>query len=239
MEMFLSSLLPFAGGIAACALVSLWWIARMARRHAAEPIVIDHGPAQREIELQLQAEVEHLQHTLHQTGRERDQALQRLPSELRALEFDAQAKTRALVNGAMAHSNTLSVSLTELQGISKTFERWHADMSQLVAHNKDMHQKNDEFARIVSQMVIVALNASIEAARAGVAGQGFAVVAGEMRSLSVRAEALSRHYRDNLYQNDLIATTVFQDMQAGGKMVINAAIGLELTNQKVQAALCA
>ena len=235
MEMFLS----FAGGIAACALVSLWWIARMARRHAAEPIVIDHGPAQREIELQWQAEVEHLQHALHQASRERDQALQRLPGELRALEFDARAKTRTLVDGAMAHSNTLSASLTELQGISKTFERWHAGMGQLVAHNKDMHQKNDEFARIVSQMVIVALNASIEAARAGMAGQGFAVVAGEMRSLSVRAEALSRHYRDNLYQNDLIATTVFQDMQAGGKMVINAAIGLELTNRKVQAALCA
>ncbi len=235
MEMFLS----FAGGIAACALVSLWWISRMARRSAAGPLVIDHGPVQREIEARLQAEVEDLQHALLQASRERDQALQRLPDELQALQFDAQARTRTLVDGAMAHSNTLSASLTELQGISKTFERWHADMSQLVAHNKDMHQKNDEFARIVSQMVIVALNASIEAARAGVAGQGFAVVANEMRTLSVRAEALSKHYRDNLYKNDLIATTVFQDMQAGGKMVINAAIGLELTNRKVQAALCA
>lgn len=100
-----------------------------------------------------------------------------------------------------------------------------------------MHEKNDEFARIVSQMIIVALNASIEAARAGTTGQGFAVVANEMRTLSVRAETLSKHYRDNLYQNDLIATTVFQDMQAGGKMVINATTGLEITNRKVQAAL--
>jgi methyl-accepting chemotaxis protein len=235
MEMLIS----FAGGVVACACVSFWWIARMARQHAADAqaVIIDDGPTQREA--QLQAELEHLQYELQRASHALDQEQQRLPNELQALEYNAQAKTQALVNGAMTHTRTLSGSLTELQGISKTFERWHADMSQLVAHNKDMHQKNDEFARIVSQMVIVALNASIEAARAGTAGQGFAVVANEMRTLSVRAETLAKHYRDNLYKNDLIATTVFQDMQAGGKMVINAAIGLELTNQKVQAALSA
>jgi len=58
-----------------------------------------------------------------------------------------------------------------------------------------------------------------------------------MRTLSVNAEALSKHYRDNLYKNDLIATTTFQDMQAGGKMIINASMGLALTNRKIQAAL--
>lgn len=235
MEMLMS----FAGGVVACACVSFWWFARMARQHAADAqaVIIDDGPTEREAH--LQAELEHLQYELQRASHALDQEQQRLPNELQALEYNAQAKTQALVNGAMTHTRTLSVSLTELQGISKTFERWHADMSQLVAHNKDMHQKNDEFARIVSQMVIVALNASIEAARAGTAGQGFAVVANEMRTLSVRAETLAKHYRDNLYKNDLIATTVFQDMQAGGKMVINAAIGLELTNQKVQAALSA
>lgn len=230
-------LLSFTGGALAGALASGWWFARLARLRAAQAIVITHDPARHEAEAQLQAQVAQLQQALHGAQQALDQDRQRLSSELQALEGDALARTQALADGAMAHTNTLAASLAELQGISKTFERWHADMSQLVAHNKDMHLKNDEFARIVSQMVIVALNASIEAARAGTAGQGFSVVANEMRTLSVRAETLSKHYRDNLYQNDLIATTVFQDMQAGGKMVINAAIGLELTNQKVQAAL--
>lgn len=233
MELFLS----FAGGAAACALVLGWWISRLQRRLATPPAAPKQDPELLAAHQQLQAQVELLQHELQQARQQIEQEQQRLPMELQSLEFSAQAKTQSLVNGALTHTNALSASLAELQGISKTFDRWHADMSQLVAHNKDMHEKNDEFARIVSQMIIVALNASIEAARAGSTGQGFAVVANEMRTLSVRAETLSKHYRDNLYQNDLIATTVFQDMQAGGKMVINATTGLEITNRKVQAAL--
>ncbi len=149
----------------------------------------------------------------------------------------AEQERRSQVVPALEHIHTQGRSLQELQGIGKTFERWHADMSALVQHNRTMHDKNDEFARIVRQMVIVALNASIEAARAGAQGRGFNVVAGEMRELSARAEALSRDYRSSLYANDLIATTTFQDMQAGGKMVINAAMGLQLTNGRIQAAL--
>lgn len=149
----------------------------------------------------------------------------------------ADQARRSQVVPALEYIHTQGRSLQELQGIGKTFERWHADMSALVQHNRTMHDKNDEFARIVRQMVIVALNASIEAARAGAQGRGFNVVAGEMRELSSRAEALSRDYRASLYANDLIATTTFQDMQAGGKMVINAAMGLQMTNGRIQAAL--
>lgn len=187
----------------------------------------------------LKAMIDQLHDSLEQAQTQMHQAATRWEQEQRSIEHSAGQQAQAVVQGAMGHSKTLAKALAELQGISKTFERWHADMSKLVAHNKDMHEKNDEFARIVRQMVIVALNASIEAARAGSAGRGFAVVANEMRTLSVNAEALSKHYRDNLYKNDLIATTTFQDMQAGGKMIIDASMGLALTNRKIQSALSA
>jgi hypothetical protein len=86
---------------------------------------------------------------------------------------------------------------------------------------------------IVRQLIIVALNASIEAARAGAMGRGFAVVAEEMRSLSVSAEKLAQDFRSGLYENDLITTTTFQDMQAGGKMVVGALTGLELQTRRM------
>lgn len=99
-----------------------------------------------------------------------------------------------------------------------------------------MHRKNDEFALIVNQVIIVALNASIEAARAGAHGRGFAVVASEVRDLVQRAEKLSKSYRSNLYQNDLITTT-FQNLQAGGKMIIGAITGLDQINRKTRETL--
>jgi methyl-accepting chemotaxis protein len=80
----------------------------------------------------------------------------------------------------------------------------------------------------------VALNASIEAARAGEQGKGFAVVASEVRTLANRAEALSTDYRNNLYKNDLITTTTFQDLQAGGKMIIAALTELQMINSKAR-----
>ena len=219
-----------------------WWLCGRTLRNAALQTEDVGKDAQWEVEnenARLQSQVDQLHGSLLQAQASMQDAIGQWEQEQRLIEHSAGQQTQAVVRGAMGHSQTLAKALADLQGISKTFDRWHADMSKLVAHNKDMHEKNDEFARIVRQMVIVALNASIEAARAGGAGRGFAVVANEMRTLSVNAEALSKHYRDNLYKNDLIATTTFQDMQAGGKMIINASMGLELTNRKIQAALSA
>jgi len=58
-----------------------------------------------------------------------------------------------------------------------------------------------------------------------------------MRSLAGRADTLSADYRKSLYENDLITTSTFQDMQAGGKLIVGAVTSLELINQKALAAL--
>lgn len=151
------------------------------------------------------------------------------PDELSQLERSLHAGDLVLDN-----SKTLASEIVTLLDLVKTFERWHADMNKLIIHNRDMHHKNDEFASIVKYMVIVTLNASIEAARAGPAGRGFAVVADEMRSLATRAESLSVGYKNSLHLNDLITTTTFQDLQAGGKMIIGALTRLNLINNKIQ-----
>lgn len=213
----------------------VWWRAGRTQQTAARAAEVerfeappDHAAAARAAEDEL-----HKQHAefsrqrkegsaqMAQMQREHDQLLRDVGNQV------SEVKAKALRN-----CDSLAGEINQLLGVVKTFERWHAEMNTLLAHNREMHAKSEEFSKIVEQVVIVALNASIEAARAGEHGRGFAVVANEIRTLAGRAERLSKDYRANLYKNDLITTTTFQDLQAGGKMIVGAVIGLELINNK-------
>jgi chromosome segregation ATPase len=141
-------------------------------------------------------------------------------AEARAALDAAQARRDDL----LAHAKKIEGEAARLKQFAATFERWHEQMISLMAQNHDMHSKNHELARIVNHVLMVSLNASIEAARAGAAGRGFSIVAGEVRALATRSQELSKSYRDSLDRNDLVTTATFQDIQAGGKM-ITAALG--------------
>ncbi len=188
-----------------------------------------------------------LQHALHQLSEceaQMEQASHASHSHVQQLEDD-HAQALQTLQGQAQHlreqtgngCNAMGNEVATLLGLVKTFERWHDDMNMLIRHNGEMHAMNDDFATIVRQMVIVTLNASIEAARAGDQGRGFAVVASEMRNLATRAEKLSNDYRARLYENDLITTTTFQGLQAGGKMIMGTVTGLDLINKKTRDAV--
>ncbi|XVJ69105.1 MAG: chemotaxis protein [Rhizobacter sp.] len=219
---------------AICVAVLVWVRSRRALRHAASgPETAAVEPSEEVAAVSVseedphaqQAEVERLlSESSNQTieiQREHELVMGQIKEHM------AQVKGQALSN-----CDSLAAEINQLLGVVKTFERWHTEMNTLLAHNREMHARSEEFSAIVKQVVIVALNASIEAARAGEHGRGFAVIANEIRTLASRAEKLSKEYRENLYKNDLITTTTFQDLQAGGKMIVGAMTGLELINNK-------
>jgi predicted nucleic acid-binding Zn-ribbon protein len=137
---------------------------------------------------------------------------------------DELAATRAKADEWHRQATNIADEATRLKALALTFERWHEQMISLMAQNRDMHAKNQELSSIVQHVLIVSLNASIEAARAGTAGRGFSIVASEVRSLASRSQELSKSYRDSLLRNDLTTAATFQDIQAGGKM-ITASLG--------------
>lgn len=99
-----------------------------------------------------------------------------------------------------------------------------AAMRRVVATMSDISTKSKRVAEILgvidgiaTQTHILALNASVEAARAGTQGLGFAVVAGEVRSLAQRSGAASQEIRS------LIQASV--ETVSEGSALVDAASG--------------
>jgi methyl-accepting chemotaxis protein len=240
--MMINSVGFFLLGLVCCGVPLQWRIMRFKKRiaemvHVTQVETVEQN-AQQAID-ELQKSIEQHQATLEQEKTESYDRLTRMQQDHEKMIRQLTESNTESIGKAMQSCEGSAQTISMLLGLVKTFERWHDDMNVLIRHNREMHRKNDEFSLIVKQVVIVALNASIEAARAGEHGRGFAVVAMEVRGLAQRAEVLSKAYRSNLYENDLITTTTFQDLQAGGKMIVGAVIGLDLTNQKTKEALAA
>jgi methyl-accepting chemotaxis protein len=121
----------------------------------------------------------------------------------------------------------ITAEATQMREIALAFERWHQDMISLMSQNRDLHGKGDDLSSIVRQLIMLSLNAAIEAARAGDSARGFVVVAAEVRNLALRAQTLSGDIGKNLHKNELQTTATFQDIQAGGKMMMAAISGLD------------
>jgi hypothetical protein len=118
--------------------------------------------------------------------------------------------------------------------LAVAFERWHQDMISLTEQNRRMRSKGEDLASIVKELIMLSLNAAIEAARAGQSARGFVVVAAEVRRLALSAQSLSSDLGKDLHKNDLLTTAIFQDVQAGGKLMMAAISGVEAGIRQVK-----
>lgn len=144
------------------------------------------------------------------------QSIQRVAVSASEAETVARAASQTALKGGEAVDKTLSGILRIRETVAETTRK----VKKLAESSQEISKIVALISQVASRTNLLALNASIEAARAGQAGRGFAIVADEVRQLADRAAKSSKEIEQIVLQIQSETGLVMTAMEEGTQQVI-------------------
>jgi methyl-accepting chemotaxis protein len=145
----------------------------------------------------------------------------------------ASQSTQTSETAAQTGQARVSQTIASLEKLSATVERTGVEVEGLADQAQHIAKVLDVIGSIAEQTNLLALNAAIEAARAGEQGRGFAVVADEVRALAHRTQTSTREIEQMIQgiqkgSNLAVQSMKLSTQEAGSTLLIAHEAGVAL-----------
>ncbi len=168
--------------------------------------------------------------------------------EAKNVSFEVEKKGKLSADDAgvilTAAQKTMEASqegLVAIEGSFRQFQNINAQVNSIVIAGDNLDSQLAEVDSIVasvsevaSKSSLLAINAAIEAAKAGDAGRGFAVVAKEVKKMAVQSKQATESVRQTLTSVQEAISEVVKTSDAGRRRADQGMVSIENTGQMIR-----